>query len=58
MGSRLIIEEIPVVVFCRTCQAERTLSSIRLFCCDKCGTPTAEIVRGKELEVVALEMAS
>ena len=58
MGSRLIIEEIPVVVFCRTCQAERPLSSIQLFCCDKCGTPTAEIVRGKELEVVALEMAS
>ena len=34
------------------------MSSIQLFCCDECGAPTSEIVRGKELEVVALEMAS
>ena len=58
MGSRLIIEEVPVVVFCHVCQAERALSSIQLFCCDECGAPTSEIVHGKELEVVALEMAS
>jgi hydrogenase nickel incorporation protein HypA/HybF len=55
-GSRLIIEEVPVVVFCPTCQAQRPLSSIQLFCCAECGTPTAEVVQGKELEVVALEI--
>lgn len=55
-GSRLIIEEVPVVVFCPTCQAQRPLSSVQLFCCVECGTPTAEVVQGKELEVVALEI--
>ena len=56
-GSRLVIEEVPVVVFCPQLQgAARPLSSMQLFCCAECGTPTSEIVQGKELEVVALEI--
>ena len=55
-GSALHIEEIPVVVFCPTCQTERPISSIQLLCCAECGTPTADIVQGKELAVVALEI--
>jgi hydrogenase nickel incorporation protein HypA/HybF len=55
-GSRLVIEEIPVVVVCPTCRAQRPISSIQLFCCAECGTPTSEIVQGKEIEVVALEI--
>lgn len=55
-GSQLVVEEVPVVIFCSKCQAERALSSIQLFCCSECGTPTSEIVQGKELEVIALEI--
>jgi hydrogenase nickel incorporation protein HypA/HybF len=55
-GSRLVIEEVPVMVFCPCCQAQRPISSIQLFCCAECGTPTSEIVQGKELEVVGLEI--
>jgi hydrogenase nickel incorporation protein HypA/HybF len=55
-GSRLVIEDVPVVVVCPMCQAQRPLSSLQLFCCAECGTPTAEIVQGKEIEVVALEI--
>lgn len=55
-GSLLIIEEIPVVVFCPSCKVQRPLSSVQLFCCSVCGTPTSEIVQGKEIEVVALEI--
>jgi hydrogenase nickel incorporation protein HypA/HybF len=55
-GSRLVIEEIPVVVLCPSCQAQRALSSVQLFCCAECGTPTSEVIQGKELEVVALEI--
>jgi len=55
-GSRLVIEEVPVVVFCPTCDAPRSLSSIQWFCCSECGTPTAEVRQGKELELVALEI--
>jgi len=55
-GSRLVIEEVPIVAFCPHCQAQRTLSSMQWFCCPECNTPTAEIVHGRELEVVALEL--
>jgi len=55
-GSRLILEEVPVVVLCPTCRAPRTLGSVQWFCCSECGTPTCEIVQGKELEVTALEV--
>lgn len=57
-GSRLLIDEVPVIIFCQVCKAERPLSSTQLFCCPQCGTPSAEIVQGKELEVVALEIAN
>lgn len=55
-GSQLLIEEIPVEVFCQKCDAPRLVDSIQWFCCPECGTPTTNILRGKELEVVALEI--
>jgi hydrogenase nickel incorporation protein HypA/HybF len=55
-GSRLVVEEVPVVVFCPSCRERRPLSSVQLFCCAECGTPTSEVVQGKEIEVVALEI--
>ncbi len=55
-GSQLIIEEIPVVVYCPTCQAEAEIASLQMFCCPACGALTSEVVRGKELEVVAMEI--
>ena len=55
-GSQLIVEEVPVIVYCPTCRADRPLSSIQFFSCAECGTPTSEVVQGKELEVVALEI--
>lgn len=55
-GSRLVIEEVPIVVYCSRCQVQRTLSSMQWFCCPECGTPTGDVVQGKELEVVGLEI--
>jgi hydrogenase nickel incorporation protein HypA/HybF len=55
-GSRLVIEEVPVIVFCPRCQAERPLSSVQWFCCSVCGTPTPDVRQGRELELIALEM--
>jgi hydrogenase nickel incorporation protein HypA/HybF len=55
-GSQLIVEEVPVVVFCRQCNAQRPAHSTQMFCCSECGTPTGEIVHGKELLVVGLEV--
>ena len=57
-GSRLVIQEVPVVVFCPECEALRQLSSLQDFTCTECGTPTPDIRQGKELELVALEVES
>jgi hydrogenase nickel incorporation protein HypA/HybF len=55
-GSRLIIEEVPVIVYCSTCGIRTELSSIQRFCCATCGSPTPDVLQGRELEVVALEI--
>jgi hydrogenase nickel incorporation protein HypA/HybF len=57
-GSRLVIDEVPIVIDCATCQAERTASRERWFCCPVCGATAARVVHGKELEVAALELES
>jgi len=54
--SRLIIEEVPLVVYCPACRGKRTLASAQEFCCPDCGTPTPDIIHGREMEVVALEI--
>ena len=55
-GSRLLVEEIPIVIYCAPCKAERELKSVQSFTCPECGTPTMDVRRGKELEVFALEI--
>jgi hydrogenase nickel incorporation protein HypA/HybF len=55
-GSRLVVEDVPVVVFCPQCKEEKTLASVQLFVCPDCSTPTMDVRRGKELEVFALEV--
>jgi hydrogenase nickel incorporation protein HypA/HybF len=54
----LCIEEVPIVVYCPSCAAERTPLSLQQLCCGACGTPTPRIVSGRELDVVALEIES
>src|ERR1700690_1295526 len=55
-GSQLLIEEVPVEVFCPKCELPRAVNSIQWFCCPECGTETPTLLHGKELEVVELEM--
>ena len=55
-GSRLVIEEIPIVVYCPKCLAPRTLDSIQWFACPDRRSPVSEVIHGRELQVVALEI--
>jgi len=55
-GSRLQIERVPLAIYCRPCQAERTLSGVPNLHCPQCGEPSAEVVRGRELQLVSLEV--
>jgi hydrogenase nickel incorporation protein HypA/HybF len=55
-GSQLIIADVPVTIYCVACQQERVLESLQRFCCPSCGVLSTEVVRGRELEFVALEL--
>src|SRR3954470_19692158 len=55
-GSRLLIEEVPVAVFCPQCNEKRLIESVQSFTCPDCGSPTGDVLQGKELEVFALEV--
>jgi hydrogenase nickel incorporation protein HypA/HybF len=54
----LVVEEVPLVAYCPACAVERTLPSAAELWCPVCSTPTPEIIRGRELEVFALEIES
>lgn len=55
-GSTLDIIDVPVTVFCPTCRDEVALDGIQRFECPRCGTPTASIVRGRELEFDSIDI--
>jgi hydrogenase nickel incorporation protein HypA/HybF len=55
-GADLVIEEVPVVAYCPACDAERHLQGALELCCPACGGATPDLVSGRELEVVALEI--
>ncbi len=56
-GSRLVIEDVPVAIHCLVCRTDIETESPSSFSCPTCGTPSADVVRGREIEVVALELA-
>ena len=55
-GARLEIEDVPALVFCPRCTAERELPDIQHLRCPVCGEPTPEVRAGSELELTALEV--
>ena len=55
-GSRLVVEDVPVIIFCAKCKQQQKLDSVQLFQCPACGTPSMDVRQGKELEVFALEV--
>jgi len=57
-GSRLVIEDVPIVIHCPSCSAERPAVSMQQMECSVCHTPADSVVHGRELEVVALEIDS
>lgn len=57
-ASELIIEEVPIAIWCPRCEAERAAAAMDACQCAVCGEPAERIVRGREMEVFALELAS
>jgi hydrogenase nickel incorporation protein HypA/HybF len=57
-GSRLVIETIPLVIYCAACQKDRTPPSVYELSCPECGSPGQKIITGREIEVASLEVAA
>ncbi|MBL8131720.1 MAG: hydrogenase maturation nickel metallochaperone HypA [Anaerolineae bacterium] len=57
-GSRLEIDEIPVAIYCPHCDDILPLPGVQALCCPRCGTSSADIRQGYELEVISLEYES
>jgi hydrogenase nickel incorporation protein HypA/HybF len=55
--AALDVEEVPVIAWCTRCAVERAPAFPEL-CCPICGGPTPDVRRGRELEVIALEIES
>jgi hydrogenase nickel incorporation protein HypA/HybF len=55
-GSRLLIEELPVLIDCLVCKEPREIASLQDFHCAVCGSIGGKVVQGRELRVVALEV--
>jgi hydrogenase nickel incorporation protein HypA/HybF len=54
--AQLVVEEVGILAHCASCAADCAPASLQDLRCPTCGAPTPEIVRGRELEVVALEI--
>ena len=52
----LLIEEMPLVIYCSACAADRPPVSVQELCCLSCGAAAQRVVGGRELELVALEL--
>lgn len=55
-GSKLIIENVPIRIFCPTCGSEGDPVSGQCLHCARCGDSACRVVKGAELELAALEL--
>ena len=56
--ATLVIEEVAVAARCARCDALHSYESVQRLACPQCGEPLKEIIGGKELDLVALEMST
>ena len=55
-GATLEIEELPVIIHCDKCNTESELDNSPIFRCAQCGELTGNILQGKEMELVSIEI--
>lgn len=57
-GSRLIVEDVPLSIYCPSCRMERPPRSLYELQCSACSAPAERIAQGNELELKAFEVAA
>ncbi len=55
-GSELRIEEVPLVVYCERCGTQRAPAPGTGLVCPQCRSVSSNIVRGREMELVSVEV--
>jgi hydrogenase nickel incorporation protein HypA/HybF len=54
-GAKLELELIPAAIWCPGCQAEQPIDEFYALTCPVCGTPSGQLVRGREFAVAWAE---
>jgi hydrogenase nickel incorporation protein HypA/HybF len=54
--SRLIIEDVEVMIFCTVCGREQSVRAFPTLMCGECGAIAQGVVRGDELEITRMEI--
>lgn len=54
--SKLVIELVPLLANCDSCQSTQPVESIQKVICSQCGMPVTEIIQGREMEINAMEI--
>lgn len=55
-GSRLEVQVVPLAVYCDVCEGERAPSPGSGLLCPECATVSPHVVRGREMQLVAMEV--
>lgn len=55
-GSQLVIEDVPVLIQCSSCNEPRSPHSLWRLECATCDMPAAGIAQGKDLQIFAMEV--
>ena len=54
--AALLVDDVAVAVWCRTCEGERAVREHEGLACAECGAIALQIVRGREIELFAMEV--
>lgn len=55
--AELRVVHVPVTIWCAACGREVELPGIQAFACPTCGTPSADVRAGRELDLESIELA-
>lgn len=55
-GSRLVVNVVPVTVYCAACGKDGELESLQSFRCPHCGEPASDVRQGREMQIESFEI--
>ncbi len=56
-NATLEVDEVPLTVHCRQCNATKEPAGRFNFRCPDCGTPTHEVLTGREMQLIGIDLA-